>query len=79
LTPEFFAGPLTSAAESGILKLRSWHQYAGTKTNHQPTKTMGDKSPKANQKKNAQKQAKAGNASKAKQQAAAAKQAGIKK
>jgi len=40
---------------------------------------MGDKSPKANQKKTAQKQAKAVNASQAKNQAAAAKQAGIKK
>ncbi len=40
---------------------------------------MGDKSPKANQKKTAQKQAKAVNASQAKNKAAAAKQAGIKK
>jgi hypothetical protein len=39
---------------------------------------MGDKSPKANQKKTAQKQAKAVNASQAKKQAAA-RQAGIKK
>lgn len=45
---------------------------------YQPTKTMGDKSPKANQKKTAQKQAKAVNASQAKKQAAA-RQAGIKK
>lgn len=40
---------------------------------------MGDKSPKANQKKSAQKQAKAGFASQAKKQAAAEKQAGNKK
>jgi hypothetical protein len=40
---------------------------------------MGDKSPKANQKKNAQKQAKTVNAAQAKKNAAAAKQAGIKK
>jgi hypothetical protein len=40
---------------------------------------MGDKSPKANQKKTAQKQAKAVNAKQVKNQAAAAKQAGTKK
>lgn len=41
---------------------------------------MGDKSPKANQKKTSQKQAKAVNAAQVKKnQAAAAKQAGIKK
>jgi hypothetical protein len=44
-----------------------------------PTKTMGDKSPKANQKKSAQKQAKAVNTAQAKKQASAAKQAGVKK
>ena len=40
---------------------------------------MGDKSPKANQKKTAQKQAKTVNSAEAKKKAAAAKQAGIKK
>ena len=40
---------------------------------------MGDKSPKANQKKSAQKQAKTSSASKAKQQSLAAKQAAPKK
>jgi len=46
---------------------------------HQPTKIMGDKSPKANQKKSSQKQAKTSNASQAKQQSQAAKQAAPKK
>jgi hypothetical protein len=39
---------------------------------------MGDKSPKANQKKSAQKQAKAGNASQAKKQAAAQNRMGTR-
>jgi hypothetical protein len=46
---------------------------------HQPIPIMGDKSPKANQKKSSQKQVKAGNASQAKQQAASAKAAAGKK
>jgi hypothetical protein len=40
---------------------------------HQPTNTMGDKSPKANQKKSSQKQVKASSASQAKKQASAKK------
>jgi hypothetical protein len=40
---------------------------------------MGDKSPKANQKKSAQKQAKVSNANQAKTKAAADKQTAIKK
>jgi hypothetical protein len=40
---------------------------------------MGDKSPKANQKKSSQKQVKANSASQAKKQNAALKQAAIKK
>ena len=40
---------------------------------------MGDKSPKANQKKSAQKQVKASNASQAKKQAVAVKPTAIKK
>ncbi len=46
---------------------------------YQPTKIMGDKSPKANQKKSSQKQAKTSSASQAKQQSQAAKQAAPKK
>jgi hypothetical protein len=41
--------------------------------------TMGDKSPKANQKKNSQKDAKSANANQQKKQAVAAKQAAGKK
>jgi len=56
-------------------------QPATTSPNHlNQSKTMGDKSPKANQKKSSQKQAKATTTSQAKQQqAAAAKQASLKK
>jgi hypothetical protein len=46
---------------------------------NQPTKTMGDKSPKANQKKSSQKQAKANSVSETKKQSLAAKQAGSQK
>jgi hypothetical protein len=46
---------------------------------YQPNHIMGDKSPKANQKKSAQKQVKASSASQAKKQAESVRQAGSKK
>jgi hypothetical protein len=58
---------LTSASGSVTLKcwLEAYLVLCQIKLN-QPTKTMGDKSPKANQKKKAQKNAKTGNSSQAK-------------
>ena len=57
-----------------IVKSQTAQSGAAGNTNHtNRTTTMGDKSPKANQKKSAQKQVKASNSSQAKKQAAVKK------
>jgi hypothetical protein len=66
---------LTWPAGSGILPIvgAEIHSAASASKPNNQTTTMGDKSPKANQKKSSQKQAKASSSSQAKQQPSAKK------